>query len=52
MICSFTEKPVVFHAPEGFSLPDMKLILSNYGSELAGNGFVTKPYEARVYLYE
>ncbi len=53
VICSFTEKPVRFHAPAGFSLPDMKLLLSNYPvGRVTGSSFVTQPYETRVYLYE
>ena len=30
----------------------MKLLLTNYDDRLDGNGFVTRPYETRVYLYE
>lgn len=52
VICSFTEKPVQFHAPYNFSLADMKLLLTNYDDTRQGNSFVTRPYEARVYLYE
>lgn len=52
VICSFTNKPVRFRAPKSFPLAEMKLLLSNYDGVLEGNGFVTRPYETRVYLYE
>jgi hypothetical protein len=29
-----------------------RLLLKNYGGELSAGGFVTKPYETRVYLFE
>ena len=35
-----------------FSLDDMKLLLCNYPDAGSGASFVTRPYEARVYLYE
>ena len=50
VVCSFTEKPVRFRAPKGCRLDAMELLLENYGGALSGNGFVTKPYETRVYL--
>ena len=50
VVCSFTEKPVRFRAPKGYRLDAMELLLENYGGALSGNGFVTKPYETRVYL--
>ena len=52
VICSFTDKPVRFQAPYNFSLSDMKLLLTNYDDTREENSFVTRPYEARVYLYE
>ena len=52
VICSFTDKPVRFQAPYNFSLSDMKLLLTNYDDTREENTFVTRPYEARVYLYE
>ena len=52
VICSFTEKPVRFAPPPGYDLSSGRLLLKNYGGELSGGGFVTKPYEARVYLFE
>ena len=50
VVCSFTEKPVRFRAPKGYRLSEMELLLQNYNAQLDSNGFVTKPYEARVYL--
>ncbi len=50
VVCSFTEKPVRFRAPKGYRLDAMELLLENYGGTLSGNGFVTQPYETRVYL--
>ncbi len=52
VICSFTEKPVRFDAPAGFRLSDGRLALKNYGAGDEGSGFVTKPYETRVYIFE
>lgn len=52
VVCSFTASPVHFHAPKGYSLAEMQLLLRNYGGETEQNGFVTKPYETRVYLQE
>lgn len=51
VICSFVERPVRFRAPRGFDLSRGELLLKNYGAELSGNGFVTKPYECRVYRF-
>ncbi len=52
VIASYTEEPVKFKAPRGYDLSKGTLILHNYGGELADNGFVTRPYETRVYLYQ
>jgi len=51
VICSFVERPVKFEAPQGFEMIRGRLMLSNYGSQLDGNGFITKPYECRVYYF-
>ena len=51
VICSFVERPVRVRAPYGFDLAHGKLLLSNYGAELSGNGFISKPYECRVYAF-
>ena len=53
VICSFTEKPVGFWAPEGFDLTKGKAVLCNYpDNQIHGNGFTTRPYETRVYYFE
>ena len=53
VINSFTDKPVMFKAPEGFDLEKGELVLSNYNYPgVTYNGFKTKPYETRVYLFE
>ena len=51
VICSFVERPVNFRAPQGFDLSRGELLLKNYGAELVNNGFITKPYECRVYHF-
>ena len=51
VVCSFDEKEMAFRAPEDFILSDAELILSNYqDNKIIRNGFMTKPYETRVYL--
>ncbi len=51
VICSFTEKPVRFTTPRGFSLAGRVPALCNYpDAPIVGEGFVTRPYETRVYL--
>jgi glycosidase len=52
VVCSFTAKPVRFAAPPGFDLSRGRLLLKNYGGGITDNGFTTKPYETRVYLFE
>ena len=51
VICSFTEKPVRFKAPEGFDLAKGELVLQNYDVLYPSNSFLTRPYETRVYLF-
>lgn len=52
VICSFTEKGVAFEAPEGYDLSKGVKVLGNYKSEhICGNGFKTRPYEMRVYMF-
>lgn len=52
VICSFKEKSVRFNAPEGYDLNKGELVLCNYSdNKIVKNGFVTKPYEVRVYLF-
>ena len=53
VICSYTEKPVQFTAPAGFDLTKGECVLSNYDdTSVCANGFTTKPYETRVYLFK
>jgi oligo-1,6-glucosidase len=53
VICSFTDKPVGFWAPEGFDLKKGREVLCNYqDNPIHGNGFTTRPYETRVYYFE
>ena len=52
VVCSFVERPVRFRAPRGFDLSRGKLLLSNYGGTLEKNGFITKPFECRVYYFD
>ena len=50
VVCSFTEKPVRFTAPEGMDLSKAQLVLQNYDVVYNSNVFLTKPYETRVYM--
>ena len=53
VICSFTNELVRFELPEYYALEKGKLVLSNYEHNfIIANGFTTRPYELRVYLYE
>lgn len=53
VICSFTKKALRFTAPEGIELSRGRLVFSNYeGCFVIMNGFTSKPYEMRVYLFE
>jgi len=53
VINSFVEDGVAFEAPNGFDLSRGKAILCNYENPtVQGNGFKTRPYETRVYLFE
>lgn len=52
VICSFTEKGVAFEAPQGYDLSKGVKVLGNYESEhICDNGFKTRPYEMRVYMF-
>lgn len=52
VICSFTEKGIAFEAPELYDLSKGVKVLGNYESEhICGNGFKTRPYEMRVYMF-
>lgn len=53
VINSFTDKEVGFNAPEGFDLSKGTPVLCNYKTNpINSNGFITRPYETRVYLFE
>lgn len=53
VVCSFREGSVKFKAPKGYELEKGELVLSNYkDNRIVNNGFVTKPYEVRVYLFK
>ena len=53
VICSFTEKQLRFQAPAGIELDEKALALGNYETNFViANGFTTRPYELRVYLFE
>ena len=52
VICSFTDKPVEFTAPQGYNLEEGKLMLANYDKNMRKhNTFRTRPYEMRVYYF-
>ena len=52
VICSFTDKPVEFTAPQGYNLEEGKLMLANYDKNMRKhNTFKTRPYEMRVYYF-
>ena len=52
VICSFSEDPVRFDAPEGIVLDESKQMFGNYENNFViANGFTTRPYEMRVYLF-
>lgn len=52
VICSFTDEQVRFEAPEGIHLAEGDCVLSNYEMNFViANGFTTRPYELRVYLF-
>ena len=53
VVCSYTDKPVVFKAPEGFDLEKGKAVLCNYKDQpQTANMFITRPYETRVYYFK
>ena len=52
VILNFSDKAVKFRAPEGFDLEKGKLLIGNYADNpVNNNGFVTRPWEARTYLF-
>ena len=53
VVCSYTDKPVVFKAPEGFDLEKGEAVLCNYKDQpQTANMFITRPYETRVYYFK
>ena len=53
VICSFTREQLRFEAPEGYDLGAGANVLSNYDFNFViANGFTTRPYELRVYLFD
>ena len=53
VICSFTREQLRFEAPEGYDLGNGACVLYNYDFNFViANGFTTRPYELRVYLFE
>ena len=53
VICSFTREQFRFEAPEGYDLSAGTAVLSNYDFNFViANGFTTRPYELRVYLFD
>ncbi len=53
VICSYTEKAAKFTAPEGFDLSKGTAMFCNYDkNEITNNGFTTRPYETRVYVFD
>lgn len=53
VVCSFTNELVRFELPESSSLERAELVLANYEHNfIIANGFTTRPYELRVYLFK
>ena len=53
VVCSFTAESVRFEAPEDFDLSRGEAVFTNYEyNYVVSNGFTTRPYEVRVYLFE
>ena len=53
VICSFTRKALRFETPEGFDLEAGRLVFTNYeNNPVIMNGFTSRPYEMRVYLFD
>ncbi len=53
VICSFTDEQIRFQAPAGIELHENALVFGNYEwNFVIANGFTTRPYELRVYLFE
>lgn len=51
VVCSFSDKDMIFKAPDGFDITDAEIALCNYPNpKNHGNGCILKPYETRVYM--
>jgi len=52
VICSFTNEQIRYECPEEIALDKGELVFSNYEMNFViANGFTTRPYEMRVYLF-
>ncbi len=53
VICFFSKEQRRFDAPGGISLENGHLVFCNYElNQVVSNGFTTRPYELRVYLFD
>lgn len=53
VIANFKEKPCRYKAPDRYNLEKGELVFWNYDeNEIVDNGFTTRPYELRVYLFK
>ena len=53
IVCSFSSESVRFEAPEDLDLNKGEAVFTNYEfNYVVGNGFTTRPYEVRVYLFD
>ena len=53
VICSFTDRPVRFDAPQELQLEKGTEVFANYSfGYVISNGFTTRPYEMRVYRFD
>ena len=53
VVCSFTAENVRFEAPGDLDLKKGEAVFTNYEfNYVVSNGFTTRPYEVRVYLFE
>ena len=53
VVCSFTDKPIKWTAPQGYDISKGSLDICNYdNATIKGNGFITRPYEVRVYRFK
>ena len=53
VVCSFSSDQLRFDAPEGFNLDRGSQVLGNYDLNFViANGFTTRPYELRVFLFD